>query len=168
FCVVPAPLWRRLGWAALPVVTARTTFAGDRASIAFPNGHPECFVCGTCKRSRVLAHRAAGRRVVFIGDGESDRYAAGYSDIVFAKRLLERICLDAGWPFTRWNRFSAIQAWAAGAAGACEIDAALATALVACEAVPSSLVEVAPGAPPPHPFFCGPEVWGPGLSDPPE
>ena len=60
---------------------------GGRA-IDFPNGHPTCFVCGTCKRNRVLAHQAAGRAVVFIGDGESDRYAAGYSDVVFAKRAL--------------------------------------------------------------------------------
>ena len=92
-----------LGVGELPVVTARTTFDGRRASIEFPNGHPTCLVCGTCKRQRVLAHRAAGRRVVFIGDGESDRYAAGYSDIVFAKRSLERICLEAGWPFRRWT-----------------------------------------------------------------
>jgi 2-hydroxy-3-keto-5-methylthiopentenyl-1-phosphate phosphatase len=82
-----------LGVPELPVVTARTTFSGRRASIAYPNGNPRCFVCGTCKRDRVLAHRAMGRRVLFIGDGESDRYAAGYSDIVFAKRALVRICL---------------------------------------------------------------------------
>jgi HAD superfamily phosphoserine phosphatase-like hydrolase len=149
------PALARLGVPELPVVTALTTFAGDRASIAFPNGHPECFVCGTCKRTRVLAHRAAGRQVVFIGDGESDRYAAGYSDIVFAKRLLERICLDAGWPFTRWTRFSEIDAWLAGV-------------LEAFEADPATLPRVVPGAPPPHPFFCGPEAWGPGLIDPPE
>jgi HAD superfamily phosphoserine phosphatase-like hydrolase len=149
------PALARLGVPELPVVTALTTFAGDRASIAFPNGHPECFVCGTCKRTRVLAHRAAGRQVVFIGDGESDRYAAGYSDIVFAKRLLERICLDAGWPFTRWTRFSEIDAWLAGV-------------LEAFEADPATLPGVVPGAPPPHPFFCGPEAWGPGLIDPPE
>ena len=78
------------------MVTARTTFSGPRASISFPNGHPTCRVCGTCKRDRVLAHQAAGRAVVFIGDGESDRYAAGYADVVFAKRSLVRICIEAG------------------------------------------------------------------------
>ena len=93
------------------MVTARTTFAGRRASIDFVNGHPTCVVCGTCKRQRVLAHRAAGRRVVYIGDGESDRYAAG--DIVFAKRSLERICLEAGWAFRRWTAFREIDAWLA-------------------------------------------------------
>jgi len=107
------PALAALGVPELPVVTAQTTFTGRRPSIAFPNGHPSCFVCGTCKRERVLAYRAAGRRVLFIGDGESDRYAAGYSDIVFAKRSLERICLEAGWPFHRWTAFSEIDTWLA-------------------------------------------------------
>jgi HAD superfamily phosphoserine phosphatase-like hydrolase len=149
------PALARLGVPELPVVTARTTFSRDRATIEFPNGHPTCLVCGTCKRARVLAHRAAGRRVVFIGDGESDRYAAGYADTVFAKRLLERICLDAGWPFQRWTRFAEIEAW-------------LAATLAAFAADPGSVAAIPPGAPPPNGFFCGPEVWGEGLVDPPE
>ena len=133
----------------LPVVTARTTFEGRRASIAFPNGHPTCLVCGTCKRNRVLAHQAAGRAVVFIGDGESDRYAAGYADVVWAKRSLVRICIEAGWPFRRWTEFREIDAWLDGRVEAWRADSG-----------------VAP-RPPPHPFFCGPEVWGDGLVDPP-
>ncbi len=94
---------RRLGVLDLvtivTVATRHSTAADPR--IEFPNGHPTCFVCGTCKRHRVLAHQAAGRAVVFIGDGESDRYAAGYSDFVFAKRALVRICEGYGWPFAR-------------------------------------------------------------------
>ena len=54
------PALEALGVAELPVVTARTTFEGRRATIDFPNGHPTCLVCGTCKRNRVLAHQAAG------------------------------------------------------------------------------------------------------------
>ena len=52
------PALEALGVGELPVITARTTFDGRRASIAFPNGHPACLVCGTCKRNRVLAHQA--------------------------------------------------------------------------------------------------------------
>ncbi len=100
-----------LGVGELPVISARTTFDGRRASIAFPNGHPTCFVCGTCKRNRVLEHQAAGRAVVFIGDGESDRYAAGYADLVWAKRSLVRICIEAGWNYRRWTEFREIDAW---------------------------------------------------------
>ena len=103
---------RRSASAEVPVVTARTTFDGRRAHDRLSRmATRRCFVCGTCKRHRVLAHQAAGRAVVFIGDGESDRYAAGYSDVVFAKRSLVRICIEAGWPFHRWTEFAEIDAW---------------------------------------------------------
>lgn len=140
------PAMRRLGIADdLTVVTSRTTLStpGQPARIEFPNGHPTCFVCGTCKRQRVLAHHAAGRSVVFIGDGESDRYAAGYADFVFAKRDLVRICAGYGWPHAAWETFDDIDAW---------LTAELARPTVARRDTA---------------FFCGPEVWGPGLTAPP-
>ena len=52
--------------------------------------------------------------MAFIGDGPSDRYAAGYSDIVFAKESLEQICIAEGWPYTRWTAFTEIDAWLRG------------------------------------------------------
>ncbi len=143
------PALEVLGVGELPVITARTTFEGRRATITFPNGHPSCFVCGTCKRNRVLAHQAAGRAVAFIGDGESDRYAAGHSDIVWAKRSLVRICIEAGWPYHRWTEFREIETW-------------LEDVLEAWRTDPASLSGQRP-----HPFFCGPEVWGAGHVDPP-
>jgi 2-hydroxy-3-keto-5-methylthiopentenyl-1-phosphate phosphatase len=136
------PAMRALGVADLVrITTAETTFDGGRPRIAFPNGHPTCFVCGTCKRNRVLAHQAAGRPVVFVGDGESDRYAAAYSDFVFAKRALIALCEGHGWPYTRWTAFSDIEAWVASRPSVARRE---------------------------HPFICGPEVWGPGLTAPPE
>jgi 2-hydroxy-3-keto-5-methylthiopentenyl-1-phosphate phosphatase len=142
------PALERLGVPEIPIISASTTFDAGRASISFPNGHPTCFVCGTCKRNRVLAHQAAGRTVVFVGDGESDRYAAGYSDIVFAKRALARLCLENGWPFTRWTEFAEIDRW-------------LADTIDAWRADPTTL----PG-PTSRPFLCGPEIWGDGRWDP--
>jgi 2,3-diketo-5-methylthio-1-phosphopentane phosphatase len=144
------PALARLGLAELPVVTARTTFGPGGARIDWPNGHPDCQVCGTCKRQRVLAHQAAGRAVVFIGDGESDRYAAGYADVIFAKRALVPICLDAGWPFERWTEFAEIHAWLNERLDAWRVDPA--------GALP---------APAARPIFCGPEVWGLDAKDPP-
>jgi 2-hydroxy-3-keto-5-methylthiopentenyl-1-phosphate phosphatase len=138
-----------LGLADLPLVAASTTFDGDRARIAFPNGNPSCLVCGTCKRQRVLAHQAAGRAVVFVGDGESDRYAAGYADVVFAKRSLVRICIEAGWPFRRWTELAEIDAWLAATVRDWRRDPATLAAPVA------------------RPFFCGPEAWGEGRENPP-
>jgi 2-hydroxy-3-keto-5-methylthiopentenyl-1-phosphate phosphatase len=146
------PALARLDVPELPVITARTTFANGRATIDFPNGHPSCFVCGTCKRQRVLAQQAAGRAVVFIGDGESDRYAAGYADVVFAKRSLVPICVANGWPFRRWTEFSEIHAWLDQTVDAWRND-------------PSTPLMPRPSA---RPYFCGPEVWGEGRTEPPD
>jgi 2-hydroxy-3-keto-5-methylthiopentenyl-1-phosphate phosphatase len=132
------------------MVSADTNFdpLTGRARIAFPNGHPACFVCGTCKRARVFAHQAAGRAVVFVGDGESDRYAAAYSDVVFAKRGLVRLCLEFGWPFRRWTELAEVEAW-------------LADAIEAWRKDPSTV-----SPPRRRPYVCGPEIWGPGRFDP--
>ncbi len=143
------PAMDQLGVPELPVITAETAFEAGRARISYPNGHPTCFVCGTCKRARVLAHQAAGRAVVFVGDGESDRYVAGYADVVFAKRSLVQLCLERGWPFRRWTEFREIETW-------------LSEALTAWHADPASLP-----APAARPFICGPEIWGEGRWDPP-
>ena len=148
---IPAAL-EALGVGDVPVVSADTSFpAGERPRIAFPNGHPTCRVCGTCKRARVLAYQASGRTVVFIGDGESDRYAAGYSDVIFAKHALIRLCLEAGWPFRRWTEFAEIEAWLADAVAAWSVD-------------PGSAAAPRPAA---RAFFCGPEAWGEDRADPP-
>jgi 2-hydroxy-3-keto-5-methylthiopentenyl-1-phosphate phosphatase len=148
---IPAAL-ESLGVADVPVISADTTFPpGERPRIAFPNGHPSCFVCGTCKRARVLAHQRAGRAVIFVGDGESDRYAAGYADRVFAKHALLRLCVENGWPFRRWTEFAEIDAW-------------LADVVEAWRADPDTPRMPRPAA---KKLFCGPEIWGEGLWDPP-
>ncbi len=143
------PALDRLGVPNIPVVSARTSFDGKHASMEFPFGHPDCLVCGTCKRQRVLAHKAAGRTVVFIGDGESDRYAAAYSDFIFAKRLLITMCEKEGWPFTPWHDFDDVHRWLDGVIAAWRDDPA---------ALPTRKA---------RPFICGPEIWGPGRTDPP-
>ncbi len=145
-----APALERLGVPHVPVVTSRTTFRDGRLEMAFPNGNPDCLVCGTCKRQRVFAHQAAGRSVVFVGDGESDRYAAAYSDVIFAKDELIDVCRSQGWEFTPWHDFAEVRSW---------LDAAV----TAWRSHPGSLPVHKP-----RPFICGPELWGPGRIDPPE
>ncbi len=145
------PALRALGVGQVPVVTAVTTFGPDGPGIAFPKGNPDCFVSGTCKRNRVLAHQAAGRAVAFIGDGPSDRSAAGDSDLVFAKHAPEQICLDSGWAFRRWTDFAELGTWLEGT-------------LVASRADPSSCRDPATTAVPrgrgvgPGPLRSGPRA----------
>jgi 2-hydroxy-3-keto-5-methylthiopentenyl-1-phosphate phosphatase len=143
------PALRRLGVPEIPVATSRTIFDGTTPRMEFPNGHPDCFVCGTCKRQRVLAHLAAGRTVVFIGDGASDRYAAAYSDLIFAKHHLVSFCAAEGLPYTPWRDFAGVGEW---------LERTVATWRVEPMSLPAHAS---------RPFVCGPEVWGPGRSNPP-
>ena len=147
FYIEPALV--RMGVPKIPVITALTTFDGQRASMEFLFGHPDCLVCGTCKRQRVLAHQAAGRTVALVGDGVSDAYAAAYADLTFAREALIDLCQREGLPFTPWRDFSDLEAW-------------LVRTVAAWRMNPASL--------PRHrerPFVCGPEAWGVGRTNPP-
>ncbi len=148
------PLLERIGAGEVPVATAAMDFEAVPFQLEFPFGHPACFVCGTCKRERVRAHQEAGRFVVFVGDGESDRYGAWQADLVFAKRRLARLCETEGWPYRPWERFA-------------DVDASLERAL-RDGTVPRSREELhrlrAAGRS--KRFICGPEAWGEGRVAP--
>jgi len=124
--------------------------------MSFPFSHPSCFVCGTCKRERVRLHQAAGRVVVFIGDGTSDRYGAAHADMVFAKESLARICRAEGWPFIAWSSFVDVSE---------EVERAFADGRLPASADDLASWRATYGHAP-RPFICGPEVWGPGRTTP--
>ncbi|MGH2467235.1 MAG: HAD-IB family phosphatase [Candidatus Limnocylindrales bacterium] len=155
----------RLGLGDLPVATNTNRLVGGGAGMTFPYGHPHCFVCGTCKRERVRAHQAAGRAVVFIGDGASDRYAAFYADLVFAKDQLAELCQREGWPFRAWTDFATLAGWLADALAGGDLPltpAALAGWLDQCRS--AARLDCGAGG---SGFICGPEAWGADRSTPP-
>ena len=47
--------------------------------------------------------------VAFVGEGQSDRYGALYSDIVFAKDALAPICEQDGVPYLPWDTFDDVR-----------------------------------------------------------
>jgi 2-hydroxy-3-keto-5-methylthiopentenyl-1-phosphate phosphatase len=145
-----------LGLTDLDVVTNDNTVHGGGSGMSFPFGHPACLVCGTCKRERVLLHRAAGRVAVFIGDGTSDRYAAAHADLVYAKGSLARMCDTEGWPYREWGDFGDIARDVESAFGDGRLPATVA-GLARWRADHGRS---------PRPFICGPEVWGPGRTTP--
>jgi len=138
------------------VATNENRVGEGAAGMTFPFGHPSCFVCGTCKRERVRLHQAAGRVVVFIGDGTSDRYAAAHADMVFAKGSLARICAAEGWPAIEWGSFNDVLAHVEQAFGDGRLPAD-------ADLLPDWRAAHGHG---PRPFICGPEVWGPGRTTP--
>jgi len=143
------------GLGDLPIATNENALDGP-GGVSFPYGHPACFVCGTCKRERVRAHAARGRVVVFVGDGQSDRYGAHHADVVFAKAALLAWGRATGRDFLAWDRFADIEAWFRAALADGRLPATPAD-------LPAWRATHRPAAPD---FICGPEAWGPGRTVP--
>jgi 2-hydroxy-3-keto-5-methylthiopentenyl-1-phosphate phosphatase len=141
--------------ADLPIATNENDVDGG-GRMAFPFGHPACFVCGTCKRERVRAHEAGGRVVIFIGDGTSDRYAAHHADIVWAKDSLLRWGRATSRDVRAWDRFSEIEDWFVDSLADGRLPATAAD-LPAWRTTHRPLGPV---------FICGPEAWGEGRTVP--
>ena len=96
------PLLATVGITGVGVITNDW---GDGA-MRYPNGHPECIWCGTCK---MLAVQRAPGPVAFVGEGYSDRFGALYADIVFAKDALVGLCRDDGVPFVPYTDFDDVR-----------------------------------------------------------
>ena len=103
------PLLDAAGLSFVPVLTNVLVQDAAGLTLRHPHGHPRCRGCGTCKMRAVLDYRPGGP-VAFVGDGSSDRYAALYADVVFAKDVLARICAHDGLPFERWETFGDVRA----------------------------------------------------------
>jgi 2-hydroxy-3-keto-5-methylthiopentenyl-1-phosphate phosphatase len=104
------PILERHGLGRLSLVCNRLSFTDDRAIFEFPWRDDCCPICAgefaMCKRAVVHTVRDSHARVVFIGDGRSDRCAAGVVDHVFAKSDLADYCRSQAIPFSAFRDFS--------------------------------------------------------------
>jgi 2-hydroxy-3-keto-5-methylthiopentenyl-1-phosphate phosphatase len=105
-----APMLAAAGVEGVQVMTNEVTLEpGAPPSFAFPNGHPVCRGCGTCKMLIVLFERERHGPVALIGEGHTDRYGALYADVVFAKKNLPAICRADGVAFREWETFDDVR-----------------------------------------------------------
>jgi len=110
FAFYVRPILEAEGLGRLEVVTNELVFDGaSPPQLRHPNAHPECVGCGTCKMLAVLRARERHGAVAFVGEGQSDRYGALYSDVVFAKDALVSICEADGVPFLHWKSFDDVR-----------------------------------------------------------
>jgi len=67
-----------------------------RVKIATPHSNAECGICGTCKLNVLRSFRSRYDKILLVGDGESDRHAAGEADCVLALDDLFIYCVRSG------------------------------------------------------------------------
>jgi 2,3-diketo-5-methylthio-1-phosphopentane phosphatase len=103
------PILERAGLGRLQVVTNELLEADGQWALGRPNGHPQCIGCGTCKMLAARRLRERHGPVAFVGEGQSDRYGALYSDMVFAKDALVQICEQDGVPYRAWETFDDVR-----------------------------------------------------------
>jgi 2-hydroxy-3-keto-5-methylthiopentenyl-1-phosphate phosphatase len=102
------PMLRAGGVVGVAVLTNDLVMNGG-PTVSFPQAHPRCVGCGTCKMLAVRTHRERFGRVAFVGEGHSDRYGALYADVVFAKEHLVDICRSDGVAFHPWRTFDDVR-----------------------------------------------------------
>jgi 2-hydroxy-3-keto-5-methylthiopentenyl-1-phosphate phosphatase len=78
--------------------------------LEFPGAGRGCEHCGSCKAPVVQDLQAKGWKVVFCGDGTSDRCGARVADFVFARGSLLRTCATEGLAHAPFESFDEVVA----------------------------------------------------------
>lgn len=87
----------------------RLIFNGNKAEPNFLHEIESCNgnfkTCGNCKLFYLDKYKTLGKKVIFIGDGLTDRCIAKGADIVFAKGSLENYCRENNIEYIKYNNF---------------------------------------------------------------
>jgi 2,3-diketo-5-methylthio-1-phosphopentane phosphatase len=96
----------------LPVFANHLEFAPpDRITISFPYIAHSCGKCANCKGPHVRRLAGAHEKIVYIGDGFSDRCGAQEADIIFAKGDLAKWCEEKSREYFRFENFENVLNW---------------------------------------------------------
>jgi 2,3-diketo-5-methylthio-1-phosphopentane phosphatase len=83
---------RKYGLDDIPFYSNTLRFAGKKLVPEFPYFERGCGNCGNCKKYHLKNLRRPKQKVVYIGDGLSDKCAIGEADFIFAKNDLKSFC----------------------------------------------------------------------------
>jgi len=101
---------KKYGLSHLPVYANHLTFTNAGIVPEFPYFEQGCGSCGNCKGHHVRRYREQFGRVVFVGDGYSDRCALEEADLVLAKKGLARLCQSLEEPCIEVSDFKSVKA----------------------------------------------------------
>lgn len=93
----------------LPVVANHLEFSpAGRIEISFPHFEHSCGKCANCKGYHVRQLAKPQEKIVYIGDGYSDRCGAQEADIVFAKHDLAKWCEEMQVKYFHYENFEQV------------------------------------------------------------
>ena len=99
------PLLERFGMGHLRIHAMKHAEFSQGQTIVptYAEGVVVCETTGACKCSRLWHYQEQGYRVVFVGDGNSDRCVASKADAVYARDNLASYCHEQGIAFTPYE-----------------------------------------------------------------
>jgi 2,3-diketo-5-methylthio-1-phosphopentane phosphatase len=80
-------------------------FEGSKLLGVYPNTNENCKKCGNCKTNLISEINLDNKKVIYIGDGNSDKCASKNSDYIFAKKGLADYLRENGVEFTEFRDF---------------------------------------------------------------
>lgn len=91
-------------------ISNRMRIIGNKIQYQFLLQNPECKRCANCKKIEIEKLRDVYNRVIYIGDGYSDKCIAenNIADLIFAKGALASICKKKGISFIPFKNFNEI------------------------------------------------------------
>ncbi len=104
------PMLEQLGVGGVELSCNRLVEGSDGPRVLPPVDGEPCERCLNCKGVHVRRARAAGARVVMVGNGASDLCAAREADLVFARDTLASLCDTHGVDYIPWQGFAEVLA----------------------------------------------------------
>lgn len=105
------PFFNKHGIEDVDILANRLIFDGNDVKIDFYHNIADCCdigYCGNCKVLHYERYKKENDKVIFIGDGITDRAVANKADIVFAKDGLLEYCKDHNIDCIPWEDFDEI------------------------------------------------------------
>ena len=93
----------------LPLYANTLRIEDNKLIPGFPHLNRYCERAANCKGTHVLNNAADDQLRIMIGDGYSDRCAADYADVVFAKRKLIQYCREENISYFEFSNFNDVQ-----------------------------------------------------------
>ena len=104
-------LLEKYGLSDIEVFCNNLAFNGRKVELSFPLYKKGCGVCGNCKKLHVQKFKNDCRKIIYIGDGLSDRFAARASDVIFAKGELMQYLMDNSVEFIKLIDLGDVNTW---------------------------------------------------------